>query len=227
VLRTLFARRGLPARMRVDNGAPWGGWNDLPTALALWLAGLGVATVWNPPRRPQDNGVVERSQRTGKAWAEPGRCADARELQERLDEMDAIQREAYPAVAGRSRAEAYPGLEHSGRAYSRQEEQRVWDLQAARRMLARMRARRKVDRQGRISLYDRGCYVGIAHQGRMVDVSYDPDAGEWVVSDEAGHYLCRLAAPETSRERILALDITYRPAAQNLVAGLHAQPTVA
>jgi transposase InsO family protein len=103
VLRTLFARRGLPKRLRVDNGAPWGGWSDLPTALALWLAGVGVGVVWNPPRRPQDNGVVERSQRTGKAWAEPQRCDDVEELQRRLDEVDGIQREAYPAVGGLSR----------------------------------------------------------------------------------------------------------------------------
>ena len=39
--------------------------------LALWLIGLGIEVIWNPPRCPQANGVVERSQGTGKRWAEP------------------------------------------------------------------------------------------------------------------------------------------------------------
>src|SRR5438067_1877559 len=54
VLREVFGTWGLPGRLRVDNGAPWGGWNDLPTDLALWLIGLGVDLTWNPPARPQD-----------------------------------------------------------------------------------------------------------------------------------------------------------------------------
>ena len=45
-----------------------------PPGLELWLAGLGVEVRANPPRRPQDNGVVERSQGTGKRWAEPHRA---------------------------------------------------------------------------------------------------------------------------------------------------------
>ena len=32
-------------------------------------------------------------------------------------EFDAIQREAYPSIAGQSRAEAFAGLRHSGRRY--------------------------------------------------------------------------------------------------------------
>src|SRR5205823_7991421 len=60
--RRAFARWGLPQRIRVDNGVPWGSDDGGPTELACWLVGLGVGVVWNPPRRPQANGVVERSQ---------------------------------------------------------------------------------------------------------------------------------------------------------------------
>ncbi len=75
VLREAFERWGRPARIRVDNGMPLGSKGDLPTDLGPWLAALGVEVVPNPPRRPQDNGVVERSQGTGKRWAEPHRAA--------------------------------------------------------------------------------------------------------------------------------------------------------
>ena len=33
-LRLYFTRWGLPARLRVDNGTPWGNWNDLATPFA-------------------------------------------------------------------------------------------------------------------------------------------------------------------------------------------------
>jgi transposase InsO family protein len=110
-LRLIFSRWGLPRSFRVDNGPPWGSSSDWPTELALWLIGLGVAMRWNPPRRPQDNGVIERSQGTGKRWAEPGSCHDVQELQERIDEMDRIQREVYPSIQGQSRRQAFPKLE--------------------------------------------------------------------------------------------------------------------
>jgi len=77
-----------------------------------------VSGDWNPPARPQDNGVVERSQGTAKRWGEPWTCDSPEELQRRLEEMDWIQRQEYPNVGGRSRLEAYPGLARSRRAYT-------------------------------------------------------------------------------------------------------------
>ena len=93
VLRRVFRRWGRPRRLRLDNGIPWGAMVDLPSELTLWLLGLDIDITFNPPRRPQDNGVIERSQGTGKRWAEPGACANAKELQRRLKDMDVIQRE--------------------------------------------------------------------------------------------------------------------------------------
>src|SRR5213080_4225302 len=94
-LRLALGRWGLPQTLKVDNGSPWGSWSDLPTDLALWLIGLGVNMHWNTPNRPQENGVIERSQGTAKCWAEPSACASAAQLQKQLDYMDRIQREIY------------------------------------------------------------------------------------------------------------------------------------
>src|SRR5262249_50752567 len=125
-LREAFTRWGVPRRLRVDKGTRWGSWNDLPPALALWLIGLGIDVVWNDPRRPQQNGVVERSQGTGKRWAEPHTCSSVAELQRRLDEDDALQRERYPLPAGGSRWEVFAGLTHSGRPYAAAREAQQW-----------------------------------------------------------------------------------------------------
>jgi hypothetical protein len=45
MFRQVFVRWGLPDRVRVDNGYPWGTPRDLPSELALWLIGLGVEPI--------------------------------------------------------------------------------------------------------------------------------------------------------------------------------------
>jgi hypothetical protein len=92
-LRLALGRWGRPERFRVDNGVPWGSWGDLPTDLTLWLIGLDVGVDFNSPARPQDNGVVERSQRTAKRWGEPQSRYGPEELQRRPEDMDMIQRQ--------------------------------------------------------------------------------------------------------------------------------------
>jgi hypothetical protein len=210
VLRKAFGRWGMPLRLRVDNGTPWGSLGDLPTDLALWLLGLDIETWTNPPRRPQENGVVERSQGTGKRWAEPGACTDATELQQRLREMDLIQREEYPSLAGRSRLAAYPELKHSGRPYCRSWERMHWSLDRVLAHLAGYVVPRKVDKSGTVSLYNRNHYVGKLHAGKQVYVALDPLRREWVISDERGHQLRAQPAEQISRQRIATLTVTSR-----------------
>lgn len=209
-LRRAFARWGRPSRLRVDNGVPWGSVGDLPTDLALWLLGLEVETVCNPPRRPQDNGVVERSQGTGKRWAEPKSCADAGELQERLRDMDQIQRAEYPSVAGRSRMEAFPELAHSGRVYSAAWEKAHWSLDLVLAHLAGYAVPRKVDRSGTVSLYNANHYVGKLHHKKVIYVYLDPQRREWVFADEDGRQLRTQPAEQLSRRRIQTLTVTVR-----------------
>jgi hypothetical protein len=209
-LRRAFRRWGRPGRFRVDNGVPWGSSGDLPPDLALWLIGLGIGVDPNPPRRPQDNGVVERSQGTGKRWAEPRACASPAQLQRRLELMDGIQRAEYPSVGGRSRTAAFPRLSHSGRVYTPAWERAHWDLAAVWAHLSGYAVPRRVDMSGKVSLYNRFHYVGILHEGKTVYVMLDPEAGEWVFADDRGHQLRRRPAEEISRENILQLTVTRR-----------------
>lgn len=190
-LRRGFQRWGRPGSVRVDNGSPWGSWGDLPTPLALWLAGLGVGVIRNPPRRPQDNGVVERSQGLAWNWAEPDRCRDAAELQGRLDEADRVQRESYPYGALGSRLEAYPGLRHSGRPYAAEWERENWSWEAVLNDLAQVMVPRQVDGCGKIGLYHDKLYVGRVNRGKAVVAQFDAATAEWVVSTRDGAELCR------------------------------------
>ena len=210
VLRKIFACWGRPQRFRVDNGAPWGSAGDWPTDLALWLIGLGVAMIWNPPRRPQHNGVVERSQGTGKRWGEPPTCADPAELQRRLDQMDRIQREVYPSIAGQSRWQAFAGLQQVTRPYSRTWEKGHWDLALVLAHLADYSVSRQVDCKGQVSVYNRNHYVGKRYAGQALFVQLDPVDREWVFSTPQGLQLRRKAAEEITRERIQKLCVTHR-----------------
>ena len=90
-LRLARVRWGLPGRFRVDNGWPWGSRGEFPTDLSLWMIGLGVGMHWNNPRRPQENGVVERSQGTSARWCEPWTCRTPAELQAMADRWAVVE----------------------------------------------------------------------------------------------------------------------------------------
>jgi hypothetical protein len=206
----MFQRWGRPEGLRVDNGAPWGSRGDLPTDLVCWLAGLGVTVTANPPRLPQANGVVERWQGVGKRWSEPSACDSPAELQRRLDVVDRWQRERYPAAKGRSRMEAHPGLAHSGRPYDPTSEPRTWELSKLWDLIGAHRVPRHVDKQGKLSVYNRPYSVGVAWAGPEVWVGFDPLAGARIFRDEQGHEIRRQVAEELKAEAVTAMEVTSR-----------------
>jgi len=209
-LRQRFAVWGRPEKYRVDNGTPWGSSGDFPPDLALWLLGLGIDLIWNPPCRPDKNGVVERSQGVGKQWAEPFACDTPAELQRRLNRMDRVQREKYPSIHGQSRSEAYPDLQHSGRCYDAAWEKQHWSLDRVVDYLADYVVSRRVDRAGLVSIYNRNYYVGKHYQGQPLQVFLDPTTLHWVFADAEGRELRTHPAEQISRERIVGLQVTNR-----------------
>jgi transposase len=211
-LRKAFTTWGLPDALRVDNGPPWGSANDLPTDLALWVLGMGVEMIWNPPRQPRRNGVVERFQGVGQCWLEPESCFSAGQLQRKANWLDRLQREEYPVAEGKSRIQVHPRLAHSGKAYNRSWERAHWSLNAVATHLGDYNVPRVVDGKGMISLYNRNCYVGRPPVARTVWVTFDPQRLEWIVCDAKGNQVRRLPAPEISGERIVRLSVSNKRA---------------
>lgn len=67
-LTEAFERYGLPDRMTMDNGSPWG--NKIRghyTKLTVWLMDLGIKVSHSRPHNPQTQGKDERFHRTLKA----------------------------------------------------------------------------------------------------------------------------------------------------------------
>jgi hypothetical protein len=206
MLREWFARWGMPVQMRVDNGTPWGSSDDVPTPLALWLVGLGIAMHWNDPSCPQQNGVVERSMGTLKRWSDPQTCSGVREWQRRLDREERLYREEYPTDSGQSRLQRWPGLRHSGRPYRVGWEQRRWSLPAALDHLANYTLERTVSSTGQLSLFDRSYHVGLPLAKQVVKVCLDPQSVQWVVLDrQSAAQLRSFPAATLTRKNIVDL----------------------
>ncbi len=67
-LISVFRHYGMPRRMLMDNGAPWGDAEDQPwTRLTVWLLQVGVSVSHGRAYHPQTQGKEERFHRTMKA----------------------------------------------------------------------------------------------------------------------------------------------------------------
>lgn len=88
-LTAIFRRYGLPQRMLMDNGSPWGSAHaeHRYTRFELWLMELGVAVSHGRPYHPQTQGKDERFHRTLAAEGIGRRSfADLADCQRRFDQ---------------------------------------------------------------------------------------------------------------------------------------------
>lgn len=85
-MRRVFARHGLPRRIRCDNGTPFGaiGTTGL-TRLSAWWVKLGIAVDFITPGRPCENGAHEQFHRVYKADVAQRPARTARAQQRRSD----------------------------------------------------------------------------------------------------------------------------------------------
>jgi transposase InsO family protein len=137
-LTNSFRRYGLPERMTMDNGSPWGGDAGHPyTPLTLWLIRLGIGVRHSRPYHPQTQGKDERFHRTLKAEVLRGRrFCDIAQAQSSFAEWRPIYNQqrphqaigmAVPAsryqISWRSFPEVLPAIEYG----SQDEVRRVQD----------------------------------------------------------------------------------------------------
>ena len=83
-----FQRVGLPERMLMDNGSPWGSDRAHPhTKLTAWLIRQGISVLHGRPYHPQTQGKEERFHRTLalELLSQRSRWRDQHELQEAFD----------------------------------------------------------------------------------------------------------------------------------------------
>lgn len=209
-LQTVFEIWGKPQRIRVDNGQPWGTTSSIPSAMALWLAGLGIEMIYGRPARSTDNAVVERTHGVLAGWVIPVQQAHLGALQDRLEWAIHTQRERYRSPHHLTRAQAYPQLYTNPRTYRRQTDAQAWDLNHLTRYLSRYVFERKVEKFGQITLFANVYSVGRAYARQAVSIHLDVHTLEWVFSDANGHEITRHSSRELDYDLIANLRLAKR-----------------
>lgn len=170
--------------MRVDNGEPLGSPNtDTTTDLALWCIYHDIDMIWNKPRTPQMNGVVEKMQDTSQRWAEIDKALNIKDLQERLDKQAIVQREQFNVsrLGNKTRLVAYPQLESAQRKWSPDASNHA-DIQRVYDFLAKKTYSRKVSSAGQIGLYAQKFSLVKDCKDikeKYVQVKFDPKTVAW------------------------------------------------
>lgn len=203
-------RWGKPQRVRMDNGSPWGTQSKLPSAFGLWLVGLGIDLIYGRPAHSTDNAVVERDHGVLAQWVEPERCANFQACQRQLAWASQTQRERYRWPGELTRAQTFPALYHNPRTYTPKTDARQWQSERVQAYLAQFVFQRKVEVNGRITLFANSYSVGRAYVRQRVEVRLDPDRLEWVISDDYQHPIRRHPAKELSYAQISQLQLAKR-----------------
>ena len=155
-----FRRYGLPERMLMDNGAPWG--NDREhqhTPLTVWLLRLGISVSHCRPYHPQTQGKDERFHRSLKVEVLAQRVfADFERMQLRFDEWRHCYNHVRPHEA---LAMAVPASRY-------QSSQRSFPEQLPRLEYGATDQVRKVQTDGKISFRNREFRIGKAFRGYYV-----------------------------------------------------------
>lgn len=102
-LTTAFRRYGLPLRMNMDNGSPWGigfGESRQLSTLTVWLVQLGIHVSFSAPYHPQTNGKQERFHRSLDIEVLRGRAfADLAQTQAAFDQWRSVYNTLRPHEA--------------------------------------------------------------------------------------------------------------------------------
>jgi transposase InsO family protein len=171
-LTATFRCYGLPDRMLMDNGAPWGAPAAEHTGLTVWLMQLGVSVSHGRPYHPQTQGKEERFHRTLKAEL-IGRSAfrDLADCQRHFDDWRILYNTIRPHEAI---GLATPATRYRASRRSFPETLAPFDYGSASIV-------RRVDAAGRISFRNRAFKIGKAFIGHAVALRPSTEDGSFDV----------------------------------------------
>lgn len=163
VLIETFRRYGLPERINVDNGQPWGSNMEQAryTQLSVWIIEQGVRISYSRPYHPQTNGKDERFHRTLKTeLLNQTYFRNLRHIQKAFDEWRDIYNLERP----------HEGINMQVPADRYKPSYRTYLERAAKVEYAGDYLVKKVDRRGRISIEGRQIFVGKPFSQKCVGV---------------------------------------------------------
>ncbi|MCI0712755.1 MAG: hypothetical protein L0154_21545 [Chloroflexi bacterium] len=111
---------------------------------------------------------------------------------------------------GQTRRQAFPELLDNARPYDPPQDAERWSLDRVRRYLSGFHFQRKVELNGRITLFANTYHVGRRYARQYVEIHLDPLTDEWVMCDPYGTELRRHPVKELSYEIISQLKLAKR-----------------
>lgn len=190
---------------RTDNGAPFGDPTcQSLTPLNLCLKGFGIAVKLNPRRSPRKNAKVERNQGTTARWADPGKCENYLDLQDKLNQAVSDQREHYPTrvCQGKTRAESYPALYANTRKFDLTD----FSMDRIYNFLAQGAWQRKINMNGKTHVFGATYQVGYPLRNKELTVTFDKQNLNWNFCDEKGNIQRSLPAKNITEQHIRSLS---------------------
>lgn len=184
-----FKRYGLPSRIKIDNGQPFvnPNYRDVPTKAKLWWIGLGIQVIQNPPRLPQENGIVECLQGVCHRWVNPKQIQTPEQLQIQLDQISDFQRNHYelPNRSYKTRIALYPELEQNSRKYHPNK----FNMKLVDQFMASKVWQRKTNQNGQLSFFDQKISIGRVFKNLKVYITFDDIERQWVFRNDKGALL--------------------------------------
>lgn len=161
--------------------------------------------IWNKPRCPQMNGVVERLQQTSSSWAEIDKCFSYAQLQDQLDRQALIQRSLFPVprLKNQTRLQAFPNIEKSERLWNPQ----TFCSQKVYTFLAKKVFTRKVASTGHITHFNKKIYGLSALKGQYVQLCLNPHTLQWQIFHQHQLIKTSCTAQALAKDRLLNLTI--------------------
>lgn len=201
-----FESWGLPRQIRVDNGQPFRtASRDVPSALVLWLTGLGIDVIFNKAHTPQQNGVVENHNGLTARWSEAHTKTSVEELQKAINEVKQKHLYEFPVVNlnGKTRINAFPELIKNQRKYQKStfEFQRVLDF------LSLFCWVRIVDKTGCISLLHQKIHLGKRWSRKSISLSVDAKLDCFTAYDEQAQLIKQFSIKSLTNERVQNLTV--------------------
>lgn len=186
-LTDIFRRYGMPQKMLMDNGAPWGSDREHPyTPLTVWLLRLGIRVGHSRPYHPQTLGKDERFHRTLQAeLLQYCHSLDLGQCQRRFDAWRWCYNLERPHEALEM---AVPASRYQQSPHSFPERLPEIEYGPGDRV-------RKVDQLGRISYQGRAFRIGKAFRGHYVALRATTTDGIWDIyfaQHKIGHISLRL-----------------------------------
>jgi hypothetical protein len=173
-----FTTVGRPQAIKVDNGRPMGDpRRETIPVLALWLVALGIKVIFNRIGVPQDNAKVERMQGVLSNWTEWRKCANAQDLQQRLDREADFHNTKYRVsrLGLKTREQVYLNLLRSPIPFDPQD----FDVQRAINFVAQGQWEREVSSGGQFSHWGQRIQIRITHAHKRLSIRLNAQTNQW------------------------------------------------